>query len=248
MELKHLVLAAGLLMVSAGAVMASATDDRIESAARDSYVFKTYLKDDRIDVDAKDGVVVLTGTVATDTHRSMAEQTIASLPDVVKVENNITVSGEAPAKDSDAWIALKVKAALLFHQHVSATHTKVSVKDGIVTLEGEADSQAQKDLTAAYAEDVEGVKGVRNDISIAKAPRPAPAGKVTIDDASITGQVKMALLAHRSTSAINTKVRTENGVVIVTGKAKNAAEKALVTKLISDIDGVKSIRNDMEVM
>jgi osmotically-inducible protein OsmY len=68
-----------------------------------------------------------------------------------------------------------------------------------------------------------------------------------IDDASITAQVKMALLNHSSTSALETKVETTNGVVTLSGKARNAAEKDLVTKLVKDINGVKSVKNRMTV-
>jgi len=68
-----------------------------------------------------------------------------------------------------------------------------------------------------------------------------------IDDASITAQVKMALVLHRSTSAINTTVTTKHGAVTVHGKARNSAEKDLVTKLIKDINGVKSVRNRMTI-
>ena len=48
----------------------------------------------------------------------------------------------------------KVKATLLFHRNVSAVKTEVTVKDGIVTLRGDATSQAQKELTTEYAKDV----------------------------------------------------------------------------------------------
>ena len=68
-----------------------------------------------------------------------------------------------------------------------------------------------------------------------------------IDDASVTAQVKLTLLSHRSTSALNTKVKTDHGVVTLGGKAKNAAEKDLVTKLVTDIKGVKSVKNGMTV-
>jgi hyperosmotically inducible protein len=40
------------------------------------------------------------------------------------------------------------------------------VEGGIVTLQGEATSQAQKDLTTEYANDVNGVKGVKNRMTI----------------------------------------------------------------------------------
>jgi osmotically-inducible protein OsmY len=55
------------------------------------------------------------------------------------------------------------------------------------------------------------------------------------------------LLSHRSTSALKTNVKTDHGVVTLGGKAKNAAEKDLVTKLVADIKGVKSVKNGMTV-
>ena len=68
-----------------------------------------------------------------------------------------------------------------------------------------------------------------------------------IDDASITGLVKTALLYHRSTSVLTTTVETTEGVVKLGGKAKNAAEKDLATKLVSDVHGVKKVVNNMTV-
>lgn len=68
-----------------------------------------------------------------------------------------------------------------------------------------------------------------------------------IDDASITAMVKSTLMYHRSTSAINTTVKTNEGVVNLGGKAKNAAEKDLAAKLVSDVYGVKSVVNNMTI-
>jgi len=82
------------------------------------------------------------------------------------------------------------------------------------------------------------------------AGTPETAGQTAgemIDDASITAQVKLALLTHRSTSAIKTKVKTLDGAVTLTGMAKNAAEKSLVTKLVNDIHGVTRVKNKMTV-
>ena len=69
----------------------------------------------------------------------------------------------------------------------------------------------------------------------------------TIDDASITALVKMTLLYHRSTSALNTKVETNAGVVTLGGKAKNASEKDLATKFVKDVYGVKTVVNNMTI-
>jgi osmotically-inducible protein OsmY len=69
----------------------------------------------------------------------------------------------------------------------------------------------------------------------------------SIDDASITALVKTTLLYHRSTSALNTTVETKEGVVTLAGKAKNAAEKDLATKLVSDVHRVKKVVNNITI-
>jgi hyperosmotically inducible periplasmic protein len=56
------------------------------------------------------------------------------------------------------------------------------------------------------------------------------------------------LLSHRSTSALHTTVSTTDGVVTVGGVAKNDAEKSLVTKLATDINGVTSVINNMTIV
>jgi osmotically-inducible protein OsmY len=242
-----LMVAAVVLLAISVPVHATKMDDSIESSAKKSYVFKTYLKGDDIKIESKDGVVTLTGSVSEESHKSLAQETVADLPGVKSVDNRLEVKGENPAEKSDGWITTKLKTTLLFHRSVSAM-TEVDTKDGIVTLKGEADNQAQKDLTTEYAKDVDGVKDVKNEMTMSKTVKKTheTAGE-KIDDSSITAQVKMTLLSHRSTSALNTKVKTKDGVVTLGGKAKNAAEKELATKFVNDVKGVKSVNNQMTI-
>jgi hyperosmotically inducible periplasmic protein len=243
-----LVVAAAALIGSSPALRAVATDDRIESAFKTSYVYKTYLKDEHIAISAKDGAVTLSGDVANANHKPMAQDVAEALPGVTSVDNRLIVKGEQAAENSDTWISMKVKSALLYHRNVSGTKTEVSVKDGIVTLKGEAANEAQKGLTTEYAKDITGVTSVKNEMTVAaSATKDAPTLGETIDDASITAQVKATLLAHRSTGVLRTKVTTADGVVTLGGKARNPAERDLVTKLVEDINGVKSVVNNMTV-
>jgi osmotically-inducible protein OsmY len=170
------------------------------------------------------------------------------LPGVVRVENKLEVKTEEHGDTTDTWIGIKVKTMLLFHRDLSSLKTKVSVKDGVVSLHGQASSMAQKELTTESIMDIEGVKSVKNDL-IVENNQKTTIEKVSeyIDDASITSQVKLALLFHRSTSVIKTKVKTENGKVTVSGITKNSAERALVDKLVTNIKGVKSINNELTV-
>jgi osmotically-inducible protein OsmY len=234
----------------------SATDRKIEDAAKSSYNYQTVLED-HVKVKAKDGVVTLTGTVQDNDEKALAADTVENLPGVLNVRNEIKVKADYPEK-SDGWIAFKIRSRLLVKGNVSATSTKVSSQDGVVTLSGTADSQAQKDLTEAYAKDIDGVKSVQNEIVVQDKLASDSNHKDSdgyrrdsmgdkMDDASITSQVKYALLSHKGTSAIKTKVTTNDGSIVITGVAANDAEKSLVTKLASDVRGVRSVSNNMTV-
>jgi len=223
-------------------------DQRIESSAKQSYVFKTYLKDDAIQIHSKDGAVRLTGTVGKESHEDLAQDTVAGLPGVKSVDNQLKIKGKRAATFSDAWLTARVQTSLLFHRNVSASQTKVSSKAGHVTLRGKADNQAQMDLTAEYAKDVEGVKDVKNKMTVSKNMKmPGETMGENIDDASITAQAKMTLLFHGSTSAANTHVVTNLGIITLEGKARNGAEKDLAAMLVNDIHGVKSVVNNMTI-
>jgi osmotically-inducible protein OsmY len=227
---------------------AAKIDSRIELSAKQSYVFKTYLQGDDIKIQSRDGAVTLTGVVSEFFHKSLAQETVADLPGVTSVDNRLEVKGAAPTANSDAWLRDKVKVALLFHRSVSSSGTEVDVKDGTVTLKGTVSSQSQKELTTEYAKDVEGIKDVKNELVVSGTSKKTPRSVgEKIDDASITAQVNMTLLNHRSTSVLNTRVKTKRGVVTVGGKAKNSAEIKLVTKLVADIHGVKSVKNRMTI-
>lgn len=241
-----LIVGAVAVLMTAGALFAQETDKRIESAFKDSYVFKTYLKGDDIQVRSQDGVVTLTGTVSEETHLALAADTAAGLPGVKSVENKLEVKGGIPEKLSDAWIHAHVKTMLLLHKNLDGDRTEVEVKDGRVTLRGEASSRSAKALTTEYVEDIDGVKSVDNEMTVAPKPREErrSVGEF-IDDASIKAQIKSALLFHRGTNVFKTEVSVEKGVVTVTGTANNAAQIALVTKRIEDIDGVKKVINRM---
>ncbi len=232
------------LAISRSAVYAAKTDERIESSAQKTYVFETYFKGDAIKIHSTDGVVTLTGTVLEESHKSLAEETVTGLPGVKSVDNRIEIMGATPTPKTDAWLITKVKTTLLFHQSVSST-IEVDVKNGIVTLRGTAANQAQKDLTTEYAKDVEGVKEVINEMVVSSTAKKHQTVGNTIDDVSITALVKTTLLYHRSTSALNTKVVTNRGVVTLSGKAANSAEMDLATKLASDVNGVKKVKNQM---
>jgi osmotically-inducible protein OsmY len=239
-----------ILTASAGAnlLRGDQQDDRIEKAFTSSYIYRTQLKDDDISITSSSGAVTLRGRVATGEDKDLATDIAAALPGVGAVHNQLVVAAQ-PVEESDGWVALKVRGALLFHRNVSLSGKQIAVHDGIVVLTGSADNEAEKALAEEYAAEVKGVKHVDNELQVASTEPQQTSSTLgeKIDDASITAQIKYTLAIHRSTSALRTEVSTEEGVVTIHGQAKNPAEKDLVTKLVENIKGVKDVRNQMQI-
>jgi osmotically-inducible protein OsmY len=244
--MKNRILARLLLSVGAPLALVAnpANDRKIETAAEASYNYRTVLED-HVRVKAADGVVTLSGVVQDKNEKALAQDTVENLPGVTRVQNDIQVTPKYP-ENSDAWIAFQIRSRLLVKGGVSATGTTVAVQDGAVTLSGKADNLAQKELTEIYAKEIEGVKAVKNDLVLKDQIAQETIGE-TIDDASITTQVKYALLRHQATHTLKTKVVTNDGRIVITGEATSNAEKALVTKLAGDVRGAKSVSNGMTI-
>lgn len=249
--LAFLMTVLAVLLFGGVVVYSDSTDERIVNSIRNSYVFKVLLAGDDIQIQSEEGDVVLSGTVPDEYHKQLAEDTAAGMPDVFTVTNNLAVRDDFRLFGTDSLLLAKIKAALLFHKNTNVIKTEVHVADGVVTLRGEADNQAQKDLTTEYVRDIEGVKQVVNEMSVPGPPAWKHTGKRTvgrvIDDASIVAQLKMSLLFHKSTSALRTRVESRNGVVSLYGKANSQAEKEMVTRLALDVKGVRKVKNRMAV-
>lgn len=248
--------ASALLMIPAcSTTKEMQTTSAVESSFKDSIPYRTYLQNDNIAISTKGDEVTLEGTVPDASHMILAEKIAKNLAGVDKVHNKLQVEGGKPMKDSDAWLGAQVKAELMMHPDVNAAQTDVFVNKGVVTLHGQANTDAQRALTAEYAKNVKGVKQVVNAMTVASAPMMQPpvaaapqgAGMVA-DDAAIEAKAETALDTNASTSDLDVALDASNGVVTVIGTADNQAQKDLVTRIVSDVSGVKAVHNEMTVL
>jgi len=239
---------AAALFATSAPLCAAENDDRIESAFRQTYVYRTYLADDAIRIHARDGVVTLTGTVLDEIHKALARSTAARLAGVVRVDNQLVVENEVIA-NADAAIVRRVVLALQFHRDVTPLGTIVEAKNGFVTLKGEAHDPAQRRLTTAYAAAVTGVKGVQNEMTVATTLEPSmiASGLEPLDDDTISSQLETILLTDPVTSTVDVRVATKKGEVTLTGQAQNAAQYELIRKIASSIRGVTSVKDQMTI-
>jgi len=152
-------------------------DASITMRIKTTYLFNGHLNPFRINVDTRDGVVTLRGTVPSDIHRDLAGEIAKNADGVGEVNNELRVASNGgedldQADKSfgdavrDATTTASIKMALAFERGVKASHIAVHTDRGTVTLIGEVDSQAERQLAARVARDADGVVRVVNHIEV----------------------------------------------------------------------------------
>ena len=68
-----------------------------------------------------------------------------------------------------------------------------------------------------------------------------------IDDATITTQVKARMLSSPDVAGTSISVETLNGTVMLSGFAKSAGERDTAERIARDVNGVRSVRNEIAV-
>lgn len=68
-----------------------------------------------------------------------------------------------------------------------------------------------------------------------------------VDDATITTQIKSRMLKDENVSGTSISVETLNGTVMLSGFAKSSTERSTAEKIARDVNGVKSVKNEIAV-
>lgn len=132
-----------------------------------------------IDVDTRNGVVSLSGNVASEAEANLAEQIARNTRDVVNVENNLEVNNEDTSitdkavresrelaqQVSDDWITAKVKSSLLYNRTVDGGDIHVDTQNGVVTLRGHVDGDFEREQAITIARNIKGLKTVKSELT-----------------------------------------------------------------------------------
>ena len=128
-------------------------------------------KDVSVTQDREKGVLTLGGHVAADGDKAKAESIATSLAGGQVVSDQIAViplGGESAAKavnsDLDGGIAKNLDAALI--QHKLHKSVKYDVKNSVVTLTGEVNSQSKRRQAESIAASVPNVRQVVNELQV----------------------------------------------------------------------------------
>jgi hyperosmotically inducible protein len=166
-----------------------------------------------------------------------ASSTMDKTTDKVKETTN-----EAKGAASDSWLTSKTKIALFADDRVKGKDVRVETMGGQVYLRGKVDSQEAKSASEEIAKSVEGVKSVKNDLQVV-----APTARKTVEanDKQITKSVETTL--HKDASLKKIDVRTDAGVVVLSGEVPNITASAKASEMAHRVDGVKSVKNELRV-
>jgi len=113
-----------------------------------------------------------------------------------------------------------------------------------VTLFGTVNDDATKKKAEAEARKVDGVKRVRNEIEVVSA---SAKDFVSKNDSQTERSLKKAVANDKALSDASISVEVNNGVARLTGTAPTESVRKAAEKVVKRSDGVKSVRNDIEV-
>lgn len=145
---------------------------------------------------------------------------------------------------SDSWITMKTKLSLMADERVSASDVNVTTKQGVVTLSGKVPTGEAKQAAEANAKQIDGAKQVINKLSVV-----APSAQKATErkDDQITEDIESRLKKEKSLSSTNIDVKTNNGIVTLTGDAPSLQASVRASEIAHKVSGVRAVQNDLNV-
>jgi hyperosmotically inducible protein len=167
------ILAAAVLLVSC-----AVPDTVVTAEVKTKMLANEAVRSTQLDVETKDGIVTITGTVDSQEVKDQALLLAKETKGAKDVVDMISVKisehlGDAPDPDrtvgavvDDAAITMRVKTQLLDDPSVKGTKIDVDTRDGVVYLTGTVKSQAEKEKANALAKGTRGVREVQANLTV----------------------------------------------------------------------------------
>lgn len=143
----------------------------------------------------------------------------------------------------DSTINATVKAELIANASTKARQINVETYKSVVQLSGFVESEAEKTDAGRIADEVSGVREVRNSIVVAVRP---PVSQ-RISDGVTTGRVKAALIDDKDVNSNQINVETRDGVVQLSGFVLNEKRRERAALVAARVEGVKRVENALTI-
>ncbi|TYB79484.1 BON domain-containing protein [Bizionia myxarmorum] len=191
------------------------SDFRIKEDVLAELAWQPNIDETQIGVTVKNGVVTLNGVVDNYSKKRAAEDAVKNVSGVCAVAEEIKVNYGSNHKKTDAEIAKATIDSLNWHSSVPHDQIEVKVENGWVYLSGEVEGDYQKTAAKSTVEDLIGVHGVTNTISI----------KSVVEAVDIKDKNKRAFERLANVESKNISVEVDGQTVKLKGKVNSISEK-----------------------
>ncbi|MEE7477830.1 BON domain-containing protein [Methylobacterium hispanicum] len=211
------------------------SDKMIRQNVIDELDFDPSIDAAHIGVAVENGIVTLTGHVASYTERVAADKAAQKVRGVRGVVEEIKVrfGGETPPRDED--IAQRAVQMLDWSVTVPKDAVQVKVQNGWVTLSGKVDWQYQKEEAYRAIRRLAGVAGIMNTIAV--APR------ASVPD--VRAKIVAALKRNAELEADAITVTVKDAKVVLEGKVNAWYERELAENAAWSAPGVRAVEDHL---
>ncbi|HEY7747578.1 MAG TPA: BON domain-containing protein [Aestuariivirgaceae bacterium] len=213
-------------------------DKRLRQDILDELDFEPSIDAANIGVAVDEGVVTLTGHVASYAQKTAAEEAVRRVKGVLALANEVEIRYPGDKKTSDGEIAKRALSILKWNEVVPKEGIQISVERGWVILTGQVTWQFQRKAAEEAVRKLSGVLGVINDIEI----------KPAVSAYDVKEKIESALTRHAEIEAQEIKVTVRDGnKVLLEGKVDNLDERMAVENAAWSVAGVKSVDDRLTI-
>jgi osmotically-inducible protein OsmY len=213
------------------------TDSQLQKDVMAELKWEPSVHAEQIGVEAKDGVVTLTGHVSSYLEKFHAEEAAQRVEGVMALAIEMDVKLSQLGMRNDEDIARSAETALEWMGAPASKTVKVMVEKGWVTLSGKVDWQYQRQATENGIRYLVGVTGVSNQIVV----KPA----VTLS--AVKHEIEAALARRSKLDAQKITVNVDGSAVTLTGAVNSLSERNAARESAWGAPGVMSVDDKITV-
>ncbi len=209
-------------------------DSSLRQDIIDELDFEPSVDSSHVGVAVSDGIVTLSGHVATYAEKVRIEEVVWQVRGVQAIAEEIDVRPAGIHRTSDDEIAKRALNQIKWSTVVPDGVIHVKVHNGWVTLSGAVDWQYQKSAAYESVRRLAGVRGVSNLVEI----------KPAVSAGDVRTRIEEALKRNASVEAHTIEIKVGNdGLVTLEGRIKAWPERSIIERAAWSVPGVKSVED-----